>query len=71
MTLSAGDTLRVKSGVIDNYRGAGFSRWYVESTEGGTIHLTRIWLNQQYTRTIEPRQLTDWEKCTPPTAWAP
>jgi len=72
MTLQAGQWLRVQSGILDNYRGAGFSRWYVERvTEGGEVHLSRKWLNEDYTRTISPASLGIWEKCSPPTAWAP
>jgi hypothetical protein len=59
-------------GVADSYRMAGFSRWFVQEIRPcGEVRLCRSHLGLQYSRTIEPQQVAEWETCNAPRAWAP
>lgn len=69
--MNEGQWVKLPIGVPDDYRMAGFSRWFVLSIEGGEISLYRDYLGRQYTRTIHPGQVSEWETCNAPKAWAP
>lgn len=70
--ITEGVWVRVKSGIVDFYRLAGFSRWLVtEIIHDGSLRLYRNRFGDVYNRTVEPHQLDEWEVTTPPTAWAP
>jgi hypothetical protein len=70
--MSVGDWVTLPIGVPDSYRMAGFSRWFVqEICPCGEVRLCRDHLGLQYTRTIQPQQVAEWETRNAPKAWAP
>lgn len=69
--ITEGDWVKLPIGFPDSCRMAGFTRWFVQEVRlSGEVCLCRDYLGRQYTRTIGAGQVSDWEKCNAPKAWA-